>query len=126
MWFIMTKPELKELMTALEQTSYTPAKNVGTRQKLHDKLDAALQEDKNPVLRAYRRRAKEQYKEGELEIDDDAVRPIEEGDVGLELHRALDDKATLGDVDVPDVGEDAQVVIGGPSGVASEFGDDFA
>ena len=73
MWFIMTKPELKELMTALEQTSFTPAKNVGTRQKLHDKLDAALQEDKNPVLRAYRRRAKEQYKEGELEIDDDAV-----------------------------------------------------
>jgi hypothetical protein len=73
MWLSMTKPELKKLKAALERVSFTPAKEMGVMQKLHDKLDEALQDDKNPVLRAYRRRAKKMYKEGELEIDDDAV-----------------------------------------------------
>jgi hypothetical protein len=73
MWINMSKPELKKLKAALERVSFTPREKLGVMQKLHDKLEEALQDDKNPVLREYRRRAKKLYKEGELEIDDDAV-----------------------------------------------------
>jgi len=72
MWISMPRREMLKLKRVLERTSFTPARNIGVIQKLRDTLDEALQDDKNPVLRAYRRRAEEQ-KEGELEIDDDAV-----------------------------------------------------
>jgi ATP-dependent protease HslVU (ClpYQ) peptidase subunit len=73
MWLSMNKSEIHKLKKALTLAGYSGPGAHGPFARLRDKLDEVLQDDKNPVLRAYRRRAKKLHKEGELEIDDDAV-----------------------------------------------------
>jgi ATP-dependent protease HslVU (ClpYQ) peptidase subunit len=73
MWINMSKSEIQKLKKYIALVGFTSTGADVPLAQLRDKLDEALQDEKNPVLRAYRRRAKKLYKEGELEIDDDAV-----------------------------------------------------
>jgi hypothetical protein len=77
MWINLPKAEVGRLRKAIVSVGLD-VKVGGPLDRLLEKLDEALRDDKNPVLREYRRRAKKMYKEGELEIDDDAV--VSKGD----------------------------------------------
>lgn len=74
MWINMSKAEVQKLKRAIALVGFTSTAADKPLVRLRDKLDEALADAKNPVLQKYRERADEEKgREGELEIDDDAV-----------------------------------------------------